>query len=418
MKKIYIDGGVSLHGEMDVSGAKNAVLPLMAAAILSDGCCIIDDAPNLTDVTTMCEVLTYLGAKCGFEDNTLEIDTQTLLGVEAPGELVRKMRASFYVMGPLLAKYGRAKMPLPGGCAIGARPIDLHLKGFEALGAKIHIGHGFIDASASKLIGNRVYLDFPSVGATENLMMAATLAEGTSIIENAAEEPEIVDLANLLGAMGAKIKGAGTKVIRIEGVTSLHSARHTVIPDRIEAGSYMLAAAATGGDILINNVINEHLKSVTAKLQDAGVYVEEGLDNIRVIGNNEIGPADITTLPYPGFPTDMQPQFMALLTIAKGTSVVTETIFEHRFMHVDELNKMAADINLEGHNSAVINGVSHLKGASVNVTDLRAGAAMIIAGLIAKGITEINDVYHIERGYEKIIEKLSAVGARIKMVEE
>ena len=418
MKKIYIDGGVSLHGEIDVSGAKNAVLPLMAAAILSDGCCIIDDAPNLTDVTTMCEVLTYLGAKCGFVDNTLEIDTQTLTGVEAPGELVRKMRASFYVMGPLLAKYGRAKMPLPGGCAIGARPIDLHLKGFEALGANIHIGHSFIDASASKLIGNRVYLDFPSVGATENLMMAATLAEGTSIIENAAEEPEIVDLANLLGAMGAKIKGAGTKVIRIEGVTSLHSARHTVIPDRIEAGSYMLAAAATGGDVVINNVINEHLKSVTAKLQDAGVYVEEGLDNIRVIGNNEIGPADITTLPYPGFPTDMQPQFMALLTIAKGTSVVTETIFEHRFMHVDELNKMAADISLEGHNSAVINGVSHLKGASVNVTDLRAGAAMIIAGLIAKGVTEINDVYHIERGYEKIIEKLAAVGARIKMTDE
>ncbi len=417
MKKIIVEGQAPLTGVINVSGAKNAVLPLMAATLLCDGPCIIEDAPWLADVDTMCQVLTALGAQCGFDHNTLEIDAAQLCSIEAPGELVRRMRASFLIMGPLLAKYGRVKMCLPGGCAIGARPIDLHLKGFEAMGAQISIQHGFIEAKADHLRGSRIYLDFPSVGATENIMMAATLAEGGTIIENAAAEPEIVDLSNLLGAMGANIKGAGTKVIRIEGGASLHRAHHNVIPDRVEAGSYMLAAAATGGDLVITNVIEEHLKPITAKLQEAGVAVCEGLEGVRVIGNREIGPLDIKTLPYPGFPTDMQAQFMALLTTAKGTSIVTETVFENRFMHAEELRRMQADITIDGH-AAIINGVSQLQGASVRATDLRAGAAMIIAGLMAKGVTEINDIFHIQRGYENICGKLEQVGARIRMIDE
>ncbi len=416
MKKIVIEGGAPIRGEIHVSGAKNAVLPLIAATLLTDGVCAIDECPWLSDVDTMCQMLSCLGAKTEFWDNRLSIDTSGLNSVEAPGELVRKMRASFLVMGPLLARFGKVRMALPGGCAIGDRPIDLHLKGFEAMGARISIGHGYIEAEAPKLTGARIYLDFPSVGATENLMMAASLAEGSTVIDNAAQEPEIVDLSNMLSAMGANIKGAGTSIIRINGVSSLQPAMHTVIPDRVEAGSFMVLAAATGGELIISNVIAEHLKSVIAKLQEAGVVVEIGYDGVHVIGNDDIHPLDIKTLPYPGFPTDMQAQFMPLLARAKGVSVVTETVFENRFMHVAELQKMQADIKIDGH-SAVINGVSHLHGAEVSATDLRAGAAMIIAGCAASGMTVIDHIDHIQRGYENICDKLAAVGARIKTIE-
>jgi UDP-N-acetylglucosamine 1-carboxyvinyltransferase len=307
-------------------------------------------------------------------------------------------------------------MSLPGGCAIGSRPIDLHLKGFEALGAEITIGHGYIEAQAKKLVGNRIYLDFPSVGATENIMMTATLAEGTTIIENAAEEPEIVDLANFLNAMGAKVKGAGTKVIRIDGVKHLCGTQHTVIPDRVEAGSFMVATAATGGNVLINNVIVDHLKSVVAKLKEAGVEVIEEEEGLRVIGPEEIVPVDIKTLPYPGFPTDMQAQFMALMARSRGTSVITETVFENRFMHVDELNRMSANIRIEGH-SAVVKGVSKLTGAEVKATDLRAGAALVIAGLSAEGKTSVGCIHHVDRGYENLVGKLQGLGAKITREE-
>lgn len=414
MKEIIVEGRNPLKGEIAVSGAKNAVLPLMAATLLCEGVCVIDDAPRLADVSTMCRVIEGLGADCDFHSGTLEIDTSGICSVQAPEGPVRQMRASFLVMGPLLAKYGMARISLPGGCAIGARPIDLHLKGLEALGAKISIEDDYIEAKAKQLLGTRIYLDFPSVGATENLMMAAVLAQGNTVIENAAAEPEIVDLANLLGAMGAKIKGAGTKVIRIAGVSALHPARHTVIPDRVEAGSFMLAAAATGGDLLVTNVIPEHLKPISAKLQEAGVEVEESYDWIRVKSNGMVQAVDIKTLPYPGFPTDLQAQFMAFLTTAGGTSIVTETVFENRFMHVCELAKMGAKIEIDKH-SAIVHGVPLLHGASVHATDLRAGAAMIIAGLMAEGKTTISDVFHIERGYENICQKLAGAGAKIVM---
>ncbi len=412
MKKILIEGGNRLFGEVHISGAKNSVLPLIAATLLTDGVSIIDDCPYLSDVRTMCLVLEHLGAKTHFDNGELILDTSNLDAVEPPGELVRKMRASFLIMGPLLARTGKAQMSLPGGCAIGARPIDLHLKGFEALGAEINIGHGFIETHAEKLKGARIYLDFPSVGATENIMMAASLAEGTTIIDNAAHEPEIIDLANMLGVMGANIKGAGTNTIRIEGVSSLKPARHTVIPDRIEAGSFLCMAAATGGELILNNVLPEHLQPLTAKLSEIGATIETGFDSIHILGPEEISPVDIKTLPYPGFPTDMQAQMMALLTVCKGTSIVTETVFENRFMHAAELRKMGADIRIKG-SSSVINGVSHLEAASVESTDLRAGAAMVIAAQMAKGISEISGLHHIERGYEGFVEKLEKIGTRI-----
>ena len=416
MRKILIEGGSRLFGEVHISGAKNSVLPLIAATLLTDGVSIIDDCPYLSDVRTMCLVLEHLGAKTHFDNGELILDTSNLDAVEPPGELVRQMRASFLIMGPLLARTGKAQMSLPGGCAIGARPIDLHLKGFEALGADINIGHGFIETHADKLSGARIYLDFPSVGATENIMMAAALAEGTTIIDNAAHEPEIIDLANMLGVMGANIKGAGTNTIRIEGVTSLKPARHTVIPDRIEAGSFLCMAAATGGELILNNVLPEHLQPLTAKLSEIGATIETGFDSIHILGPEEISPADIKTLPYPGFPTDMQAQMMALLTVCKGTSVVTETVFENRFMHAAELLKMGADIQIDG-NSAIINGVSHLEAAAVESTDLRAGAAMIIAAQMAHGISEISGLHHIERGYEGLVEKLEKIGTRIWMTD-
>jgi UDP-N-acetylglucosamine 1-carboxyvinyltransferase len=416
LRKIVIEGSIPLKGEITVSGAKNAVLPLMAASLLAEGNSIIDDTPLLSDVNTMCLVLNSLGVKSRIAGNRLQLDTTTLCSTETPGELVRQMRASFLVMGPLLAKFGKVKMFLPGGCAIGARPIDLHLKGFEALGAQISIGHNYIVTKAPRLYGNRIYLDFPSVGATENLMMAAVLAEGTTIIENAAAEPEIVDLSNFLSAMGARIKGAGTKIIRIKGVPILNPVQHTVIPDRIEAGTFMVLAASMGEDVLIKNIIPEHLNSISAKLQEAGALMQESYDDVRIKRRDPILPLDIKTLPYPGFPTDMQSQFMSFLTTASGSSTISETVFENRFMHVDELRKMGADIKIDG-SMAIISGVKGLQGAQVKATDLRAGAALIIAGLKAQGITEIYETQHIERGYDDICTKLRQLGAKIHFVD-
>lgn len=415
MEKLIVRGGNSLKGTVKVSGAKNAVLPIIAATLLSDGVCTLQDIPNLADVTTICNVIERLGARVSRGDSEITVCMPDVREVEAPYDYVRLMRASFLVMGPLLARAGKAVMPLPGGCAIGTRPIDLHLKGFKALGAKIVYGHGCIEAEANGLTGNRIYLDFPSVGATENLMMATCLAKGSSIIENAAEEPEIVDLANFLSAMGARIKGAGTKVIRVEGVPRLGGAVHTVIPDRIEAGTFLTVAAITGGDVLVDNVICDHIKPVTAKLREVGVNVEEYENSIRVTGGGQLHPVDIKTMPYPGFPTDMQAQLTAVLTMTKGTSVVTETVFENRFMHVNELKRMGARIKIEGR-TAIVQGVPSLSGVPVKATDLRAGAALVVAGLAAEGDTEIGNVYHLDRGYDRLEEKLRGLGADIRRV--
>ncbi len=418
MAKIIVEKSDSLNGSIKVSGAKNAVLPIMAASLLAEDKCILEDVPNLKDVRVMSDVLRNSGATVSDVDNgILEIDIPKITSYEAPENLVQEMRAAFYVMGPLLARHGVAKIPMPGGCAIGSRPIDLHLKGFSALGATIELGHGFVEARADKLVGATIYLDFPSVGATENIMMAATLAEGLTTIENAAEEPEIIDLANFLNKMGANVKGAGTDTIRITGVERLGGCRHQVIPDRIEAGTYMIAAAMVGGDVIVENVMTSHLKPIIAKLRECGVEIIEDDDTLRVISDGEIKSVDITTLPYPGFPTDLQAQFMAMLTASEGTSVVMETVFENRFMHVSELNRMGANIKIEGH-SAIIQGKSKLQGATVKATDLRAGAALIIAGLASDGKTEIGQIYHIDRGYDGIEEKLRNIGANIYRVEE
>ena len=419
MEKLIVKGGNRLVGAVKTSGAKNAVLPIIAASILGTTPSHLDEVPMLEDVHTISEVLKCLGlaVECSPEKNVLDIDSTEITSYEAPYELVRTMRASFLVMGPLLARIGKARISMPGGCAIGARPIDIHLKGFEALGVKIEQGHGYIEASAPEgLKGTSIYFDFPSVGATENIMMAASLAEGTTILENAAEEPEIVDLANYLNKMGAKIRGAGTDTIRIEGVDKLHGADYTIIPDRIEAGTYMIAAAMTGGDIVVENVLPEHQKPLIAKLREAGAVVEEDIDKVRVIGNNQLKAVSIKTLPYPGFPTDMQAQMMAMMVIAEGRSKVTETVFENRFMHVVELNRMGAQISTEGR-SAVIDGPCKLTGCDVRATDLRAGAAMILAGLVAEGTTRIGDLHHIDRGYENIVAKLKNLGADIERVD-
>ncbi|MDD4238695.1 MAG: UDP-N-acetylglucosamine 1-carboxyvinyltransferase [Desulfotomaculaceae bacterium] len=413
MEKLIVRGGTCLRGTVKVSGAKNAVLPIIAASLLSEGTCTLQDIPNLADVASICRVIEKLGAQVSRGEKEIIISIPDLKEVEAPYEYVRLMRASFLVMGPLLARAGRAVMPLPGGCAIGTRPIDLHLKGFKALGAKIIYGHGCIEAVAGGLTGSQIYLDFPSVGATENLIMAASLARGNTVIENAAEEPEIVDLANFLNAMGARIKGAGTKIIRVEGVPSLSGTVHTVIPDRIEAGSFLTAAAITGGDVLVDNVICDHLKPVTAKLREAGVRVEEHENSIRVSSDRELQPVDIKTMPYPGFPTDMQAQLMAVLCLTRGTSMITETVFENRFMHANELKRMGARIKIEGR-TAVVQGVPRLTGAPVKATDLRAGAALVLAGLAADGRTEIGNIFHIDRGYDRLEEKLRGLGADIQ----
>ena len=423
MAKYIVKQSGPLKGEVHISGAKNAVLPLMAAALLSDDVCIIDAVPCLRDVSLMKEILSSLGSDIEeIGENTISIHTEDIYSTEVEKDLVSKMRASILVMGPLLARKGRVRIPLPGGCAIGARPIELHLKGFEILGAVISEDENgeYVEAVAGGqgLIGDQIYLDFPSVGATENIMMAAVLAEGTTYIENAAEEPEIVDLANFLNKMGAKIKGAGTDTIRIEGVKKLHGAKHTVIPDRIEAGTFMLAAAITKGAVHVCNVEPDHLKPIIAKLRECGVRIEVGDEDIIVRG--DLGPqisTDIKTLPYPGFPTDIQSPFMAYLTTVDGTSTVIETVFENRFMHVSQLGKMGASIETAG-NRASIKGNTKLRGCSVIATDLRAGAAMVLAGIVAEGQTEISEIYHIERGYEKFIEKFAELGADIKKVDD
>jgi len=418
--KLIVSESNSLRGTVRISGAKNSVLPILAASLLGDRESIIEEIPYLSDVKIMCDLLKSFGAKVEFSDNKtrLRINSNIIDNATAPYELVNKMRASILVMGPLLAKMGVAKISLPGGCAIGSRPVDLHLKGFAAMGAEITQDHGYIEATVKgRLRGSKIYLDFPSVGATENIMMAAVLAEGQTIIENAAIEPEIVDLATYLTTMGADIKGAGTDTIKINGVDSLKGATHAVIPDRIEAGTFMVAAAITGGDVVIENVVPDHLKPITAKLREAGVEISEELSSLHIKSDGNIKPIDIKTHPYPGFPTDMQSQMTSLMTKADGTSMVIETIFENRFMHLAELKRMGANVKIEGR-SAIIEGKCKLTGAKVKATDLRAGAALILAGLVAEGITEITDIEHIERGYVNIHEKLNQLGANIQRVEE
>ena len=420
MEKLVINGGKPLNGRVRVSSAKNAVLPIIAATMLASTPSRLVEVPHLEDVHTICEVISALGVKVTKDEANQEIrfDASEITATEAPYELVRRMRASFLVMGPLLARRREARISLPGGCAIGSRPIDLHLKAFEALGATIEMGDGYVLASAPEgLKGNQIYLDFPSVGATENVIMAASMAEGKTIIENAAEEPEIVDLVTYLNSMGAAIRGAGTNVIRIQGVKELKGATHTVIPDRIEAGTYLIAAAMAGGDVYVENALSEHLKPVVAKLKEAGVTVQEDVDGIRVISDGNVKAVDIKTLPYPGFPTDMQAQFMAFTTIAKGTSTVMETVFENRFMHVDELKKMGAQIRIE-ERRAIVDGVPKLKGTEVRATDLRAGAALVCAGLAAEGVTKVTQLSHIDRGYDNLVGKLKGLGADIVRVDE
>lgn len=419
MEKLIINGKKPLNGRVRVSSAKNAVLPIIAATMLASTPSRLVEVPHLEDVHTICDVIASLGVKVTHEGtDEIVFDAATITATEAPYELVRRMRASFLVMGPLLARRGEARISLPGGCAIGSRPIDLHLKAFEALGAVIEMGDGYVQATAPNgLIGTQIYLDFPSVGATENIIMAASMAEGKTVIENVAREPEIVDLVTYLNSMGADIRGAGTNVIRIQGVKELKGATHTVIPDRIEAGTYLIAAAMAGGDVYVENALSEHLKPVVAKLKEAGVAVYEDVDGIRVVSDGHMKAVDIKTLPYPGFPTDMQAQFMALTTVAKGTSTVMETVFENRFMHVDELKKMGAEIRIE-ERRAIIDGVATLKGAKVRATDLRAGAALVCAGLAAEGTTEVTQLSHIDRGYDNLVGKLQRLGADIVRVDE
>ncbi len=416
-ESFLIEGGKKLRGNVRINGAKNAALPIIAGALLAEGPSVIENVPKLLDIYTMIEVISHLGAKVEFtEDGRLFIDPIGFDQYIAPYGLVKKMRASILVMGPLLAKLGRAKISLPGGCAIGPRPVDLHLLGFKTLGADVHFDKGYIYAEVEKFKGNYIYLDFPSVGATENIMMAAVLADGETIIENAAREPEVVDLANFLNKMGANIEGVGTDLIRIKGVKSLKGVNtHKVISDRIEAGTFMIAAAITKGDVLLEDINPEFLHAVIVKLRSIGVEVREFENSIHVLGNNGIHAVDIKTMPYPGFPTDMQAQIMSLLSVADGISIITENIFENRFTHVGELKRMGADIRIEGH-SAIVKGVECLSGAEVTAHDLRAGASLIIAGLVSDGITKVNGVYHIDRGYEGIEKKLNALGAYIKRV--
>jgi len=417
LPKIVVETSPPLKGTVRVSGAKNAILPIIAASLLSSDRCVLDETPMLDDVEIMCEVLVSLGADIRkTASGRIEIDSRNIDNHEAPYELVRRMRASFLVMGPILARLGKARISMPGGCAIGTRPIDLHLKGFKAMGAEIILGYGYVEARAKRLKGERIYLDFPSVGATENIMMAAALAEGMTVIENAAEEPEIVDLANFINKMGGRVKGAGTDTIRIEGVEVLGPAVHTVIPDRIEAGTFMIAGAITGGDIIVDNIVLCHLMPIIAKLKEAGVTVEELGNGVRVCSSKRVDAVDIKTLPYPGFPTDMQAQMMALMSVARGTSVIIETVFDNRYMHVNELRRMGAYIKIDGR-SAVVQGIPRLTGARVKATDLRAGAALVLAGLVARGQTEIYDIHHLDRGYHNLDKKFQHLGARIQRID-
>ena len=417
-EKLIISGGKRLRGTVKIDGAKNSALSIMAATLLTKDVCILRNVPRLTDVDIMAAVIRKLGVKVEWKgDNTLYIDSDNFNNCEAPYELVKMMRASILVMGPLLARLKRAKISLPGGCAIGARPVDYHLKGFEALGAKVEVERGYIEAKVDILKGDEIYLDFPSLGATENIMMAACLAEGVTTIENAAKDPEVVELGRFLNKMGAKVEGLGTDLIKIEGVKELHGIDYAIIPDRIEAGTYMIAAAITGGDVLIEKADPLLLKPLIVKLEEAGVRIELEKNLIKVTGPDRVKAVDIKTLPFPGFPTDMQPQFMALSCVAKGTSVITETVFENRFVHTGDLIRMGADIKVEGH-STIIKGVKKLSAAPVMASDLRGGAALVLAGLVAEGTTELSRIYHLDRGYVKLEEKLNSLGADIKRVKE
>jgi len=417
-EKLIISGGNRLQGTVRIDGAKNSALSIMAATLLTKNVCILRNVPRLTDVDIMADVIRKLGVKVEWkEDNYLYIDSDNFNNYEAPYELVKMMRASILVMGPLLARLKKAKISLPGGCAIGARPVDYHLKGFEALGAQVEVEKGYIEAKVNKLKGDDIYLDFPSLGATENIMMAACLAKGVTKIENAAKDPEVVELGHFLNKMGAKVEGLGTDLIEIEGVKKLHGVDYTIISDRIEAGTYMIAAAITGGDVLIEKADPLLLKPLIVKLEEAGVRIELEKNLIKVTGPDRAKAVDIKTLPFPGFPTDMQPQFMALSCVAKGTSVITETVFEKRFVHIGDLIRMGADIKVEGH-SAIIKGVKKLSAAPVMASDLRGGAALVLAGLVAEGTTELSRIYHLDRGYVNLEEKLTSLGADIKRVKE
>ncbi len=422
MDKILIQGGRRLEGEVEVSGSKNAALPLLISSLLTPEKCVYQGMPDLMDIHTTLKLLSRLGVTVEKEVKQangvgqVALQATGLSGMEAPYDLVKTMRASFLVLGPLLARCGEARVSTPGGCAIGTRPVNLHLKGLAEMGAEIDLVHGYVEAKAKKLKGARIYLDLPSVGATENLMMAATLAEGKTIIENAAKEPEIEELATVLNKMGARIESAGTGVITIEGMDGLHGVSHRVVPDRIEAGTFMVAAALTQGDVVVRGARPDHLDAFLLKLKEAGVGLTIAADQIRVKGDGKTKSVDITTLPYPGFPTDLQAQMMVLMSVCDGVSVITETIFENRFMHALELSRMGADIRLEG-NRAIIKGVERLSGAPVMATDLRASVSLVLAGLVAKGQTEISRVYHLDRGYEHIERKLSRLGADIQRVK-
>lgn len=418
MNKIVVKGGTKLSGEVDISCAKNSVLPIIAASILSSGKCIIDSIPMLEDVFVISDILRSISV--GIDINSLTkqmtIDTSNISECEPNNEFVKKMRASFLIMGPMISRFGKFKLSLPGGCNIGTRPIDLHLKGFNALGASINVGHGYVEVKAEKLKGSKIYLDFPSVGATENILMASVLAEGETVIENAAVEPEISDLANFVNKMGANVIGAGSDTIRIIGVKELKGTTHKPINDRIEAGTFMAAAAITGSKFKINGINEEHIKPVIAKLTEMGVIIKIDGESLIVDGSGNLKPVDIKTMPYPGFPTDMQAQMMGLLCGVKGTSVITETVFENRFNHANELKRMGANIKIDGR-SAVIEGVEKLTGSEVKATDLRAGAALIMCGLACEGVTEITDVYHVDRGYVNIEGKLRGLGADIERIK-
>ena len=418
MEQYVIKGGNPLYGEVEIGGAKNAALAILAAAIMTDETVTIDNLPNVRDINVLLQAIEEIGAHVERVDvHKVKINGSFIRGVNVDNEFIRKIRASYYLIGALLGKYRHAEVALPGGCDIGSRPIDLHMKGFRSMGAEVDIVHGLVVAKAEKLNGTHIYLDKVSVGATINIMMAASMAEGKTVIENAAKEPHVVDVANFLNSMGANIRGAGTDVIRIVGVEKLHKTEYSVIPDQIEAGTFMFAVAAAGGDVLVKDVIPKHLEATTAKLLEVGCKVEEFDDSVRVISDGKLKHTQVTTLPYPGFPTDMQPQMAVLLGIAEGTSTVTESIFENRFKYVDELTRMGADIKVES-NIAIISGVNRYTGARVNAPDLRAGAALVIAGLAADGITVVDDIYYIERGYEALEDKLTKIGATIAKVED
>jgi UDP-N-acetylglucosamine 1-carboxyvinyltransferase len=413
MTRLMVTGGRRLQGRVRINGAKNSALKLMAAALLAEGETVIENAPRILDCFTMTEVLEHLGARVGWDGSTMSVDASTVVETETPYELVRKMRASIVVLGPLLARFGHARVAMPGGCNIGSRQIDLHLKGFERMGVDFVYEHGYLEAKAPSLSGTTVTLDFPSVGATENILMAAVTASGRTVIDNAAREPEIQDLAAMLVGMGARIHGAGTPMIQVDGVQTLRPVRHRVVPDRIEAGTFALAACATRGEVFLENASADHLELVLGKLSDAGAEIGLEPAGIRVEMPDRPAAVDFVTLPYPGFPTDLQPQMMALLATARGTSIVTENVFESRFMFVDELNRMGADIRTEGHH-AIIRGVERLSAAPVRALDIRAGAAMIIAGLAADGATEISDPAYVDRGYEHLDGRLASLGAEIR----